>query len=1729
MDGVDPDTLLEWLQTGVGDREIQMMALEQLCMLLLMSDNIDRCFESCPPRTFLPALCKIFLDESAPENVLEVTARAITYYLDVSNECTRRITQVDGAVKAICSRLAVAEMNDRTSKDLAEQCVKLLEHICQRETSAVYDAGGLQCMLSLVRQHGQTVHKDTIHSAMSVVTRLCCKMEPTDSTMPECSASLGDLLENDDPKVSECALRCFAALADRFIRKSLDPVEMARHGSLVDHLLGSLVPPQMSNVSSSASLSATGAHSVVAPGSSASLLSAESSSSGQTATQRPPSFTSVVISLLSNLCRGSAAVTEQVVGSPLLILALKNVLTSKDERCVMDSIRLCDLLILLLCEGRQALPQNSVYTPVPGRSEASNSTGSGGLDRSHRHLIDAIRQRDTDALIEAVESGQVDANFTDDVGQTLLNWSSAFGTVDMVNYLCDKGADVNKGQRSSSLHYAACFGRPDVVKILLRNGANPDLRDEEGKTALDKARERSEEGHQRVATILESPGEYMQKDPEGIESLRDDQTRTCAESTIDPSITRSFLEQMLPVFCDIFQRSLGIGVRRSSLSLMRRTICHMSAESLRSIVASKCSMEDEQLEMGLTPQQKLAENLVSVMVIVLDQEDDVEGHEHVLQVMKSLLSKDADFWLEQFVRVGVFERVEAITNNPTSTSKGVIRITSGNETVPSSNANVVKSAAVSTNMIVADGTATMSEVSFSLARSNSSTPSVSVEVNAVSELVDPASGSPVSITEKDRSMMLNLPTHSEECSDLDPSILFATSDVATPPPTVETPVENTIPSTSCVQSPSQSAGCGDCAKPDPLKSAASSRPSTEESSAISREDKSQDHWAIVEGKCYRWKDWRLIKSRDAFFIWCDAVAMEFSDGSNGWFRFMIDGRLSTMYSSGTPESGSDSAETRGEFVDKLSKARNAVPAGTPLCSVFSKPNSEMNIEVGNWQISSSKSEELIVSNQYGSQQRLIINEDLPGFIFEPTRQTQLSFQAESTMGLDFVTGWAARGGGRRLRFRAEAQKAKLQELAKELWEKYLREARAKPRDALVELRKAVDSLKNCLTVAANGSLGEKVLKEFSSCLNCIHLSIINERLLSTFELSISGLVGALLSLLQIVCSNPDSDVAKSFRQVFANSYSYHALVRKMVLLLETIEKFPQYLYDTPGGSSYGLQLLNRRIKLRLERIPPSSNLKEQLFDRTGRTMKTEPLTTVGQLHDFILQMVAKQWYDWSRETFAFIKAIKQAKISKTNLSFVYSNDFDENGIIYWLGTNGRTVSKWINPASVQIVSVTSSDGARQPYGHPEDILSRDVNPLNCHTSDDKNAHFTIDLGVYIYPSCYTLRHARGYGRSALRNWLLQGSRNSKTWDVLLIHENDTSLSEPGSTATWLIAQEEGKGPYRYLRIAQNGKNASNHTFYLSLSGFEVYGIVVDAVVNDFKPAEDKPTTSVKSKSKKSSVNHRESNVKESLVARPNSSVDEGPSHPVTTSAGGENGAQAIASKFPLAGFIPDASVLPRSRFLRLKRGSRLNAFGGRPRGSLPPVDASAECCIGSRVLRGPDWNWTNQRNGIEGTVVSAVERGWVDVQWDDKTRTPCRYGAEGKFDIEVISKDASISGTKYSVHRKGARGFREIVARRGGRGLNDIEPMLSGLSPLLNRRLPPPPQKAAEQPVSSSVSKKKTGISTNSAAPPFCKFNQSSGPCTSPIASDISGDYPHLQNIPDISFYVRLIILIFVC
>jgi E3 ubiquitin-protein ligase HECTD1 len=69
----------------------------------------------------------------------------------------------------------------------------------------------------------------------------------------------------------------------------------------------------------------------------------------------------------------------------------------------------------------------------------------------------------------------------------------------------------------------------------------------------------------------------------------------------------------------------------------------------------------------------------------------------------------------------------------------------------------------------------------------------------------------------------------------------------------------------------------------------------------------EDAKEIQQGRAYHWKDWCTARGRDCLYIWSESAALELSNGSNGWFRFIIDSKLQTMYSSGSPEGGSDSS------------------------------------------------------------------------------------------------------------------------------------------------------------------------------------------------------------------------------------------------------------------------------------------------------------------------------------------------------------------------------------------------------------------------------------------------------------------------------------------------------------------------------------------------------------------------------------------------------------------------------------------------------------------------------------------------------------------------------------------------------------------------------------------------------------------------------------------------------
>ncbi|XP_043404632.1 E3 ubiquitin-protein ligase HECTD1 isoform X10 [Chelonia mydas] len=1240
MADVDPDTLLEWLQMGQGDeRDMQLIALEQLCMLLLMSDNVDRCFETCPPRTFLPALCKIFLDESAPDNVLEVTARAITYYLDVSAECTRRIVGVDGAIKALCNRLVVVELNNRTSRDLAEQCVKVLELICTRESGAVFEAGGLNCVLTFIRDSGHLVHKDTLHSAMAVVSRLCGKMEPQDSSLEICVESLSSLLKHEDHQVSDGALRCFASLADRFTRRGVDPAPLAKHG-LTEELLSRMA---------AAGGIASGPSSACKPGRSstgAPSTAADSKLSNQVST---------IVSLLSTLCRGSPVVTHDLLRSELPD-SIESALQG-DERCVLDTMRLVDLLLVLLFEGRKALPKSNAGSTgrIPGLRRLDSSG-----ERSHRQLIDCIRSKDTDALIDAIDTGAFEVNFMDDVGQTLLNWASAFGTQEMVEFLCERGADVNRGQRSSSLHYAACFGRPQVAKTLLRHGANPDLRDEDGKTPLDKARER---GHSEVVAILQSPGDWMCPVNKGDEKKKKDANKDeeeCNEPKGDPEMAPIYLKRLLPVFAQTFQQTMLPSIRKASLALIRKMIHFCSEALLKEVCDSDAG-------------HNLPTVLVEITATVLDQEDDDDGHLLALQIIRDLVDKGGDLFLDQLARLGV--------------------------------------------------------------------------ISKVSTLAGPSSDD-----------------------------------------------EN------------------------------------EEESKPEKEDEPQeDAKELQQGKPYHWREWSIIRGRDCLYIWSDAAALELSNGSNGWFRFILDGKLATMYSSGSPEGGSDSSESRSEFLEKLQRARSQVKPSTTSQPILSAPG-PTKLTVGNWSLTCLKEGEIAIHNSDG-QQATILKEDLPGFVFESNRGTKHSFTAETSLGSEFVTGWTGKRG-RKLKSKLEKTKQKVRTMARDLYDDHFKAVESMPRGVVVTLRNIATQLESSWELHTNRQCieGENTWRDLmKTALENLIVLLKDENTISPYEMCSSGLVQALLTVLN---NNVDLDVKQDCSQlverinVFKTAFSENeddesrpavALIRKLIAVLESIERLPLYLYDTPG-STYNLQILTRRLRFRLERASGETSL----IDRTGRMLKMEPLATVESLEQYLLKMVAKQWYDFDRASFVFVRKLREGQ----TFVFRHQHDFDENGIIYWIGTNAKTAYEWVNPAAYGLVVVTSSEGRNLPYGRLEDILSRESSALNCHTNDDKNAWFAIDLGLWVIPSAYTLRHARGYGRSALRNWVFQVSKDGQNWTTLYTHVDDCSLNEPGSTATWPIdPPKDEKQGWRHVRIKQMGKNASGQTHYLSLSGFELYGTV----------------------------------------------------------------------------------------------------------------------------------------------------------------------------------------------------------------------------------------------------------------------------------------------------------------
>jgi hypothetical protein len=103
--------------------------------------------------------------------------------------------------------------------------------------------------------------------------------------------------------------------------------------------------------------------------------------------------------------------------------------------------------------------------------------------------LDEVKRR----IAAAVQNSALDANAGG--GWTALHYAVGPSVYDKPNQnevcrlLLDAGADVNALNRdfSTPLMYASLDGSADIVEFLLKRGANPDLKNDWGETALDSA------------------------------------------------------------------------------------------------------------------------------------------------------------------------------------------------------------------------------------------------------------------------------------------------------------------------------------------------------------------------------------------------------------------------------------------------------------------------------------------------------------------------------------------------------------------------------------------------------------------------------------------------------------------------------------------------------------------------------------------------------------------------------------------------------------------------------------------------------------------------------------------------------------------------------------------------------------------------------------------------------------------------------------------------------------------------------------------------------------------------------------------------------------------------------------------------------------------------------------------------------------------------------------------
>jgi hypothetical protein len=183
----------------------------------------------------------------------------------------------------------------------------------------------------------------------------------------------------------------------------------------------------------------------------------------------------------------------------------------------------------------------------------------------------------------------------------------------------------------------------------------------------------------------------------------------------------------------------------------------------------------------------------------------------------------------------------------------------------------------------------------------------------------------------------------------------------------------------------------------------------------------------------------------------------------------------------------------------------------------------------------------------------------------------------------------------------------------------------------------------------------------------------------------------------------------------------------------------------------------------------------------------------------------------------------------------HGKQFDCNGVLYFLGSGGRT-HEYRNPHESGKVVASISSVQPRPREEAFPMVTRhgsverfvmhsldDVSTTRNFTKDEPNQWMSVDLGEgrLLVVDHYCLRHGRATNMFRLRHWCLEGSLDGSAWVTLKEHVDDDSLPPQSySVSNWAVPGVQEA--LRYFRVLQIGLN-SDGSNRMYCAGIELYG------------------------------------------------------------------------------------------------------------------------------------------------------------------------------------------------------------------------------------------------------------------------------------------------------------------